>query len=220
MRVETRRGDEVSGAAPAEDARVTTICLVRHGETDWNRASRLQGREDIPLNERGREQAELAARFLAREPWDLVISSPLCRAHETAQIIARAVGIQPVLVLDAFIERDYGVASGLTIAERDARYPSGVWPGYESWDDLGRRCCSGLDDVAQRYGGRRIVLVSHGAAINALLGVLSDGVIGNGKTALRNACLCWLRKAGGQWQILNYNCVDHLTEPHQDADLA
>ena len=54
---------------------MTTICLVRHGETDWNRLGKYQGREDVPLNDTGRDQARVTGRFLSRSAWDAIVSS-------------------------------------------------------------------------------------------------------------------------------------------------
>src|SRR5690606_33512766 len=77
------------------------IALVRHGETDWNRQGRMQGHRDIPLNERGLEQAARLARRLRREPglsrWNLVASSDLQRAFMTAACLAEAVGIAHIV---------------------------------------------------------------------------------------------------------------------------
>ncbi|HEU4438315.1 MAG TPA: histidine phosphatase family protein, partial [Methylomirabilota bacterium] len=64
------------------------VLLIRHAETDWNRARRFQGRRDVPLSAAGREQAESAARLLAATPLAAVWSSPLARARETASLIA------------------------------------------------------------------------------------------------------------------------------------
>ena len=64
------------------------LYLVRHGETDWNAAHRIQGSTDIPLNATGRVQALATGRLLARRPWDAIYASPLSRAYETATIIA------------------------------------------------------------------------------------------------------------------------------------
>ncbi|MDB5085743.1 MAG: yhfR, partial [Bacilli bacterium] len=72
---------------------MTTVCLVRHGETDWNAEGRLQGRQDTELNENGRKQAKLAGIHLKNEQWDAIVTSPLKRAKETAQIIATELGI-------------------------------------------------------------------------------------------------------------------------------
>jgi hypothetical protein len=78
---------------PNTPAPSTTICILRHGETDWNSTGRLQGCEDIELNAVGREQAVQVAGYLEKEPWDIIISSPLKRAYETARIIAMRLSI-------------------------------------------------------------------------------------------------------------------------------
>ena len=82
---------------------ITKICIVRHGETDWNAQGRLQGRTDIPLNENGKVQAMKCGEFLAQNNWDAVITSPLKRARETAEIIANYMG-KSVIINEAFIE--------------------------------------------------------------------------------------------------------------------
>ena len=69
------------------------LYLVRHGETDWNLQRRIQGSTDIPLNDTGREQAAATGRLLARREWDAIYSSPLSRAIETGELIAREVGL-------------------------------------------------------------------------------------------------------------------------------
>ncbi len=188
----------------------TTVCLVRHGETDWNIEGRLQGRDDVPLNERGRDQAALCADLLACEGWDILVTSPLSRAAQTGRIIADRLGISVVLVMEEFIERDYGAAAGLTPREREERYPGGKWPRLESRELVTTRCRAGLSALTERYPGRRIVVVSHGAAINAILADLSGGEIGSGKTMLANACLSLVRFHSDAWEIESYNVVSHL----------
>ena len=75
---------------------MTEICLVRHGQTDWNFQEIIQGREDIPLNEVGKKQASQSAAALQAESWDIIISSPLIRAQETAKEIAGAIGLPSI----------------------------------------------------------------------------------------------------------------------------
>lgn len=84
---------------------ITTICLVRHGQTDWNALGKLQGQTDIPLNELGKIQARQCGEFLSKEAsWDVIISSPLKRARETADIISQYIEV-PVIEKMEFIER-------------------------------------------------------------------------------------------------------------------
>ena len=101
------------------ETRPARLVLVRHGETDWNQERRLQGRTDNPLNGVGRAQARKAGRLLAAEPWDVVVSSPLLRAVQTAHLIADAAGLQPAGTIPELVERDYGSAEGLAPERAD-----------------------------------------------------------------------------------------------------
>ncbi len=188
----------------------TTFCLVRHGQTDWSIEGRLQGRADTPLNETGREQARRTADFLARENWDAAVTSPLSRALETASIIADRLGVPEVVLMEQFVERDYGAVEGLSISEREERFPDGAWPGVEDRELLTSRCMSGLNRLAERYPGQKVIVVSHGAAINSILAKLSGGEIGSGKTKLSNGGASVVRFQNSAWYIESYNVASHL----------
>lgn len=94
------------------------VIFVRHGQTDWNTVGRMQGREDIPLNEKGLEQARLTASGIKRAcnntgiTFDRVVSSPLARASVTGKMIASAIGCDNFYCDDRVIERDFGSLSG------------------------------------------------------------------------------------------------------------
>ena len=149
---------------------MTELYLVRHGETDWNAARRIQGRTDIPLNDVGRGQARQAAELLARRRWDGVYTSPLGRAHETASIIAARLGFAGVTDVDALVERDYGEAEGMGFDEIEALYPEGVRaPGQETREQVAARVVPALLELAERHPGERLVIVSHGGAIRSVL---------------------------------------------------
>ena len=104
------------------------IYLIRHGETDWNLQGRLQGREDIPLNQTGILQAEACGEALRAVRLDSIHTSPLMRAEETAEIIA-AWQQCPVIVNSELIERDYGRLAGLSPQERQRFEASGQSSG-------------------------------------------------------------------------------------------
>lgn len=159
---------------------MTDLYLVRHGETDWNRQRRIQGRTDIPLNATGREQARLTGTLLTRRPIDRVVASPLGRARETAEIIARELGLDEPALRDALVERDYGAAEGLSYREIDALYPEGTpVPGRESREEVAARIVPDLVRLATEHPGESIVVVSHGGAIrSALLSAEPDGGFG------------------------------------------
>jgi len=183
----------------------TVICLIRHGETDWNATGRLQGREDIVINEAGREQALALARYLNNEKWDLIISSPLKRALESAQIIAACLSLQEPVIIEELRERNYGEASGLLPGERHDRFPDGKYPGQEEFEHLRIRAMDAVGDIIKSYPGRRIVVISHGAWINSVLYTISSGEFGSFKTRLKNACLNLLSFEHNHWSVIFYN---------------
>lgn len=161
----------------------TTIVLVRHGETDWNRDNRFQGHADPPLNEAGRAQALELAERLASEPTAALYTSPLRRAYETALVIARRLELE-ANVSDALKEVDVGSWSGLTRTEVEARFPEGFrrwldydhgWDDGETYEDLGRRVVEGLRDIARAHPGDSVLAITHGGPIRSALAV-ADGV--------------------------------------------
>ncbi|MFC4403945.1 histidine phosphatase family protein [Gracilibacillus xinjiangensis] len=189
---------------------MTTVCLVRHGETDWNAAGRIQGATDIPLNESGKQQARECRDHLQADSWDVLITSPLSRAKKTAEIINEALQL-PLIEMNDFAERSFGEAEGLTVEERKHRFPDGNYPNQETRTALNERVLKGMARIQQTYPGKKILLVAHGAVINAILSIFSEGEIGAGKTLLMNACLNNIEYAEEKWKIHNYNVIDHLS---------
>jgi broad specificity phosphatase PhoE len=190
----------------------TTINLVRHGETDWNLNRRYQGWEDIPLNDTGREQAQLVAQAIAREPrWDAIYSSPLSRALSTAQAIAELSGMSEIVEDPDLRERFYGEAEGLTSDEREAKWPGLLeWPGLERQDVMTARAMSALERVAERHVGGRVLVVAHGGLINAVLHQVSGGEVGTGITIILNTARTMLLRNGTGWEIETVTDTSHL----------
>lgn len=150
---------------------MTDLVLVRHGETEWNRAQRVQGRTDIPLNETGRRQARETGRRLRQrgERFDAVVASPLSRAADTARLIAEELGqAGDVELVEALVERDYGGAEGMTGAEIDARF-GGRLEAQESREATVERAKPALLALAERHPGQRVLVVSHGGVIGSLV---------------------------------------------------
>lgn len=150
---------------------VTTICLIRHGVTDWNCEGRNQGHTDIPLNSEGRRQATAMAPLVAAEHWDAIYASPLCRAYETAKAVADLTG-HSISTDPRLMEREMGVVEGTTHAERCARWPGVHWkeiPGVEQDEALVDRAMSALREIAGRHPGQRVICVAHGGLISAFL---------------------------------------------------
>ena len=153
---------------------LTTIVLVRHGETDWNRDRRFQGHADIPLNTAGLDQVRELADRLAGHAFSIVYTSPLRRASESAQLLAARLGVE-VRPSDALKEVDVGAWSGLTVPEVEDRFPEGFarwvewrcagWSDGETYGELGLRVVSGLREIAEKHRGERVLAVTHGGPI-------------------------------------------------------
>jgi broad specificity phosphatase PhoE len=147
---------------------VAELILVRHGETDWNRDSRYQGHADPPLNEAGREQARDLANRLEPLELDAIYTSDLRRAAETAEII-RAGRDLPLIADAGLREIDVGSWSGLTRAEIELRFPGETTHDGESRDAFRARVVGTVTAIAARHDGARILIVSHGGSLRALL---------------------------------------------------
>jgi len=190
---------------------ITTICLVRHGETDWNFTRRYQGQTDIPLNPVGLAQAENVARIIAAEPaWDVIVSSPLSRALQTAQTIAGATGIDPIRLEPDIRERGYGDAEGLTLEEREARWSGTDWPNLEPYEAMQLRGVAALDRIATDHAGLRVLVVCHGGLMNAVLAYHTGGEHGTGVTVILNTARSTLTHANGAWTIETVTDAGHL----------
>lgn len=168
-----------------------TVVFWRHGQTDFNVAGRFQGQSDVPLNDVGRAQAaEVAGSLLRFEP-ELIVSSDLSRAAETADHLARLSGIDPVRD-DRLRETAFGDWEGSTRAEVAQTWPDELaeWvsgadvapPGGETRTDAGQRVADAITDIVSSSEAASIVVVAHGAVLRGaaeiLLGMGESGRIG------------------------------------------
>ncbi|MDM5297415.1 histidine phosphatase family protein [Bacillus pumilus] len=190
---------------------MTAICLVRHGETDWNAAKRIQGRTNIPLNHTGKWQAEQTGLYLKDFHWDVIISSPLSRAKETAHFIHKHAHA-PLVLMDDFIERDYGVAEGMSFEERQKLYPDKQYPNMEPLETMQDRMLEGIHKVRAAYPNQNVLIVAHGAAIHSLLTALADEHMDLHDTRLVNACLNYVEWKDHKWMVHDVNVVTHLPQ--------
>lgn len=145
------------------------IFVVRHGITDWNLQRKAQGREDIPLNEGGILQAKNCGEKLQGLSVDYVVSSPLCRAVRTAEIIGKFLGVTDVRTMEAFIEMDFGQVSGASREELNRHRSAEGTLGIETREAVQERAVAGIMQLYREYGDANILLVSHGALIRNLL---------------------------------------------------
>ena len=156
----------------------TRIIAIRHGETAWNVATRIQGSLDIKLNERGHEQAKAAAEALRGADIAAIYSSDLWRAHDTAMAIADVAGIRTIPT-EGLRERLFGIFEGKTFAEIGELWPdqAELWrkrdpnfcpEGGESLITFRERILHCVSRIAAKHAGQQIVIVSHGG-VNDIL---------------------------------------------------
>jgi probable phosphoglycerate mutase len=190
---------------------VTIIGWIRHGITDWNAERRVQGQRDIGLNEIGRSQARaLAQRLKAEETWDVLYSSDLSRAKETADMIGEALGL-PVITDRRLRERSFGELEGTTLEERILRWGED-WEtkefGKESEEQMAARGMSFMNDLIAVHRNQRVLVVSHGAFIAAMLKMLIPEL--NTEERLENTSLSIAAMQQDGWICRLYNCTKHI----------
>lgn len=207
------------------DAPMTSVIVVRHGETQWNKVGRQQGHLDSPLTELGRKQAHAIADALADEPFDVLYSSNLGRALTTAQIIAERTG-HDVVVDPALRERHLGVFQGLDWQQIQQQYPAAyeafqtgdpdyVIPDGESTRQRFNRTLAAIDRIVERHVGQRIVIVAHGGILNGLYRrTMAIDLARPRDFKLFNASINRFAVSDGhprkRWEIVRWADVDHL----------
>ena len=210
---------------------MTHFVVVRHGETRWNVERRMQGHFDSPLTAAGREQAAAIARRLADDaPFDLLVSSDLGRALETAGAIARATG-HAVQTQPRLRERHWGVGEGMGYAEIGERYPAAfrpdpevdpdyAVPGGESRRAFHARVVAAFEELAAARPAARIVVVTHGGALAAIYRHVHRIPHGRAhRIAIANASYNAVSFDAGAWTIHAWADVDHLPDspPFEEA---
>ncbi|MDO8286640.1 MAG: histidine phosphatase family protein [Rhodoferax sp.] len=175
------------------------ICIARHGETDWNRRGVLQGWQDVPINEFGRQQAVALAANLASENFAAVWTSPLSRALETAQIVAQALQLPAPSSHEGLREKHFGAVQGVPkneLAELNPalleqilrRNPAAEFAGGETMDEFADRVIEAIEDIGARHRGERVLVITHGWVMD----VVTRHIAGHA----RNAVLHIKRKNG------------------------
>ena len=165
------------------------LILVRHGQTESNKLGRIQGINDSPLTDVGREQAEAAARALASEAPFALYASPLPRALQTAQAIGSRAGVRPTEVKE-LIEMDVGEFEGLSGLQLRERFPdlmrswdedpaATVMPGGESLYDVRDRAWPAVRSLAERHESETVVAVTHNFTIHTIICTALDMPLNN-----------------------------------------
>jgi probable phosphoglycerate mutase len=197
----------------------TRICIVRHGETDWNAERRIQGQTDIPLNATGHKQAHAAARGLAKEGFTALYSSDLQRTRDTAAVTAQLLQL-PVIPEPGLRERNYGEYQGLTQAEiatradyeryinRDVNFSFG---NGESLNVFSERIKTTINRLAARHVGENIVLFAHGGVLDVVYRIATHRPLETARDfPIPNAALNWIEVGSPDWQLLHWGLQSHL----------
>jgi probable phosphoglycerate mutase len=204
----------------------TKICLIRHGETDWNAELRIQGHRDLPLNATGLAQARSLAGRLAERRFAAIYSSDLERARQTAQPLAMAQEL-PVRIEAALRERNFGCCEGRTreeIRAADAtvakmladRRPDDIIPGGESLRQHLDRVIACLSRLACRHAGQDIAVVTHGGSLDLVYRRVHGLPMEQPRDfPLLNASINELVARGEDWRFETWGDVAHLDGLHQ-----
>lgn len=159
------------------------IYLVRHGETEWNRIQRFQGRINLPLNQEGRKQAKALALALRNIPLKAIYSSPLIRALETSYFIKDFHPLTPIFEEKGLMEMDLGEFDGMKVQDWAEQYPDlrNAWnenpatfkmPGGESLKEVQTRAKETLEGITSNYSDDTTILLSSHNFVN--LSILCD----------------------------------------------
>ena len=212
--------------SPATD---TFVIAIRHGETEWNSQGRFQGHLNSELNRAGLAQAQALAERLAAERFDLLLSSDLGRAQETARAIARrsghAIALEPRLR-----ERRLGIFQGLTEAEARERHPEEygrfrgrdpdyVIPGGESARQFFERSVACFTELAERHAGATLAVVTHGGVLAMLYRAARALPLDAPRDfPLHNTGINRFRRSRGAWQLQSWGDVAHLERALDDPE--
>ncbi|MEO8101363.1 MAG: histidine phosphatase family protein [Betaproteobacteria bacterium] len=199
----------------------TTLILIRHGETLWNREGRIQGHLDSALTSDGIAQAEACARRLQGESIDHVIASDLPRVRHTADILNASTNL-PIRFEPALRERCYGVGEGRTYAELDAMHPEMyssiratdpdfTFEGGESRRQFHGRVTDVLRLIAERHAGSRVLVVTHGGVLAVVYRWLNKMPIATShKVEIPNVAYNRITVWDGAWNVEVWADSSHL----------
>ncbi len=204
----------------------TRICFIRHGETDWNLARRIQGQTDIPLNETGQAQALAMAGNAARYEFAAIFSSDLRRAYDTAQLVAAMRGIE-VKKLPRLRERHFGIFQGITADEGALRHPQAYAhykarnPEYdfetgESMLRFAERVNMAVETMVRQHCDQTVAAVCHAGVLDILYRKATGRPLDTPRDfVIPNCALNWFRfeirdgDAPG-WHLEAWDDRDHL----------
>lgn len=183
------------------------ICLVRHGQTNWNIRTLLQGLTDNELNETGIKQAQTVGKYLKNHDpnWDILISSPLKRALKTGEIIKDILKFPDEIIINPELsERDFGSFEGKVLdSEIYDLIDQEKIPGLESKANLEKRSLQALLNLEKAYPNKKILAFSHAQFIKSLIMQLDPNF--NFRSLLKNSSMNYFEVKDGKIKIIKYN---------------
>ena len=199
----------------------TEITIVRHGETVWNAQMRIQGHCNSDLTENGILQAELVGKALAKREFDVLFSSDLERAAETARIINTNL-LLPHHLKPNLRERSFGVLEGMTIAEIKEQYPTEyahyiqrdpkfVIPEGESPEQLYQRIVSEIEVIANQFRNQKILIVAHGLVLEMMMYRTFNIPLDNPRVfSINNSSISSFYIDDQKWFLKEWGVIEHL----------
>lgn len=200
---------------------MTTLWMIRHGETSWNAEGRVQGQTDVPLSEVGHAQARAVASVFAGRRFGALYSSDLQRVTQTAQPAAQALGLE-IRVEPLLRERHYGMFEALTYAEVKLRFPEEYarfrahdpefdFRGGEGLRLFFERSVRCLGEIAARHAGEEVLVFTHGGVLDmAYRHAKRLGLATKRDFEIPNAALNQIEIAGDGWNVLAWAERAHL----------
>jgi probable phosphoglycerate mutase len=199
------------------------ICFIRHGETDWNVAKRIQGQTDIPLNETGHGQALAMAFNAAHYNFSAIYSSDLSRAYDTAQMVAARRGLD-VKTVPHLRERHYGIFQGITADEGAKSFPEAYAHyrardldyDFETGESLNRfaeRVGIAIDNLTRHHSGQTIAAISHAGVLDIVYRKATGRPLHTPRDfVIPNCALNWFRFDGQGWHLDAWDDHHHLAK--------
>ncbi|MGC2166754.1 MAG: histidine phosphatase family protein [Gallionella sp.] len=199
----------------------TRICFIRHGETDWNVAKRIQGQTDIALNETGHNQALAMAFNAAHYNFSAVYSSDLGRAYETARMVADRRGLE-VRKMPELRERHYGIFQGITAIEGSRTFPDAYahyterdldydFESGESMRRFAQRVTEAIDSLTRHHSKQLVAAVSHAGVLDIVYRKATGRPLHTPRDfVIPNCALNWFRFDGQGWHLEAWDDHHHL----------
>lgn len=202
---------------------LTKLFLIRHGESEWNCLNKIQGQKNTLLTNLGEKQALYLGNRLIDEKIDIIYTSDLIRAYNTAEIISKRIN-KPLVINKSIREINFGSWEGLTIEEIQNQYKDEylIWlkepdkldiKGFENLRSLQNRAMESVNDIILENSGKSVAIVSHGAILKTIiLGLLCIDISHYKNISLSNVSLSIIECRDFNNVLLLFNDVSHLKE--------